>query len=49
MGGRPVKLVTVSTHDAAAALGIEEIRALAVAANMSEWRGPAVPAVETSS
>ena len=42
-------LVTVAAHDTTATLGIEVIGALAVAANMSEWRGPAVPAVETPS
>ena len=43
-----MKLVTVAAHNAAAALGVEVIGALAVAAKMSEWRGPAVPAVKTA-
>ena len=43
-----MKLVTVATHDAAAALGVEKIGALAVAAQMSERRGAAIPAVKTA-
>ena len=43
-----MKLVAVAAHDAAAALGVEVIRALAVAAQMSERRGAAIPAVKTA-